>query len=292
MIFRSSFVRVSASALAAAMLAFPPAAAADTYETCTGTITALPAVITTQGTWCLAGDLGTGLGSGDAVTIGTNNDTLDCNGYKMGGLAAGTGTLAIGIHAEDHLNATVRNCSIRGFHQGIVFEGTGSGGHAIEDNRFDGNPFTALVVEGDGSVIRRNRIADTGRSTAGGPAIGIRTAYSVDIIDNTVTGVYATSGSDGDAHGIVIVDNPDGQIDGNRVRRIVGNGTGVAFGIHSSTSGRISLRDNELVGDGTTGSTGLFCDPGSEAITLDNAVSHFDTANSDCGDDGGNIEMP
>ena len=40
MIFRSSFVRVSASALAAAMLAFPPAAAADTYETCTGTITA------------------------------------------------------------------------------------------------------------------------------------------------------------------------------------------------------------------------------------------------------------
>ena len=216
MIFRSSFVRVSASALAAAMLAFPPAAAADTYETCTGTITALPAVITTQGTWCLAGDLGTGLGSGDAVTIGTNNVTLDCNGYKLGGLAAGTGTLAIGIHAEDHLNATVRNCSIRGFHQGIVFEGTGSGGHAIEDNRFDGN----------------------------------------------------------------------------RVRRIVGNGTGVAFGIHSSTSGRISLRDNELVGDGTTGSTGLFCDPGSEAITLDNAVSHFDTANSDCGDDGGNIEMP
>ena len=285
-----SRIMVSTGAIAILLL-LSPAASADTFETCTGTITALPAVITTQGTWCLANDLATGVTSGDAVTIATNNVTIDCNGYKLGGLSAGTGTLTIGIHATGRANATVRGCSIRGFHQGVLFEGAG-GGHAVEDNRFDGNTWVAVAVEGDGSLVQRNRIADTGGSTVSGSPVGIRTLYSVDILDNTIRDVFATAVGDGGAYGIVTSDNPDGQIARNRVRRILKYDTGVAFGIRNDTAGRISLRDNEVIGDGSAGSTGLFCDTGSQAITLDNLISRFDVANTDCNDDGGNVVMP
>ena len=36
-----------------------PAHAAESYDSCTGTISTLPATLTTQGTWCLQGDLST-----------------------------------------------------------------------------------------------------------------------------------------------------------------------------------------------------------------------------------------
>jgi hypothetical protein len=52
-----------------------PALAAESYDNCTGFIDPLPAVITTQGTWCLRKDLRTAVASGHAITIATNNVT-------------------------------------------------------------------------------------------------------------------------------------------------------------------------------------------------------------------------
>src|SRR4029079_11229258 len=129
----------------------PDALAAQSYDNCTGYITVLPAIISTQGTWCLKQDLATANATGAAITINTNNVTIDCNNFKLGGLAAGLGTTAIGIHAAARINATARHCNIRGFLGCIYFSGITGGGHAIEDNRFDGNTYVAAQIEGDGS---------------------------------------------------------------------------------------------------------------------------------------------
>ena len=92
-----------------------PAGAAASYDTCKGFITSLPAIIDTAGTWCLNKDLSTASSNGTAIAINSDNVTIDCNGYKLGGLAAGEGTLETGIGGYDRRNITVRHCNIRGF---------------------------------------------------------------------------------------------------------------------------------------------------------------------------------
>ena len=273
-----------------------PVRAAESYDNCTGFIASLPAVISTQGTWCFNKDLNTAVTSGQAITISTNNVTIDCNNFKLGGLAAGLGTQATGIYASDHFNATVRHCSIRGFFYGIWLRGTtgsSTGGHAVEDNRLDGNTYTGLVVEGDGSVVRRNRVFDTGGSTAGFPgAYAIAAGYSVDILDNTVSGALATSGSNGNAWGIVTSYLSDGSsVNGNRVRGLLKDGTGTAHGIHIGNVGHVNLRSNDLIGDASVNSFGVYC-TGVEDRLKDNLIGHFEGAYAFCGDAGGNDITP
>ena len=52
-------------------------------------ITALPAVITVPGVYCLTGDLSTAMTSGNAIEIQANFAVLDMNGFKLDGHAAG-----------------------------------------------------------------------------------------------------------------------------------------------------------------------------------------------------------
>src|SRR5688572_33166642 len=103
--------------LAMSLLASIPgkAAAAESYDSCKGVITALPATITTPGTWCLKQDLATLLASGNAITVKANDVTLDCNDFKLDGSGAGVSTKTIGIRAVDVSNVTVRHCNVRGF---------------------------------------------------------------------------------------------------------------------------------------------------------------------------------
>jgi hypothetical protein len=78
-------------------------------------ITALPAVITQQGTYYLDRDLATAQTSGYAIDIQATNVTLDLNGHKLGGSAAGLGTTAVGIHAfrcADSITASISLTSV------------------------------------------------------------------------------------------------------------------------------------------------------------------------------------
>ena len=185
---------------------------------------------------------------------------------------------------------TVRHCNIRGFFVGLSLAGGASdGGHAVEDNRFDGNTYLGLQVQGDGSVVRRNRVFNTGGSTANTDAYAIATYYSVDILDNTVSGATASGGS-GYAYGIHTSANLSGRIIGNGVRGVLRSGTGQAFAIINSSSGRISLRKNDLVGTGA-GSVGLFCSTVSGAAK-NNIISGFASAIINCTDSGGNDIAP
>ena len=282
--------------LLAGLIAAPMIVRAETYNTCAGFIDTLPAVISTQGTWCLRHDLSTGITSGNVITINTNNVTIDCNDFKLGGLAAGAGTSTNGITAENHLNATVRHCNIRGFFRGGYFSGSSGGGHVVEDNRFDGNTRIGLRVDGDGSVVRHNQVTDTGGSTAlVGNVFGIHTTYAVDVLDNTVSGVLpiANGSGDGTAYGIRTVSNSGGSISGNRVRGLVKLGDGVALGIFNETSDRISLDGNRVVGDTSAGSIGLRCE-NNNGRAKDNTVNGFATGIVNCsyGGSDGNVVVP
>jgi hypothetical protein len=277
--------------LALALLLSAPRAtqAAQSYDNCTGTITSLPAVISTQGTWCLKADVATAITSGNAITVNTNNVTIDCNDFKIGGLAAGLGTTARGIVSTNHLNTTVRRCNIRGFFYGLYFSGASGGGHAVEDNRFDNNTYIGIDVEGDGSVIRRNRVFDTGASTQNNSAYGVVSVYSVDVLDNTISGVTATTGFNGSAFGIVTSSNADGRIIGNGVHGLLKDGSGASEAIDNTSSGRLSLRENDMVGAGS--GTGLACSS-ANGSARDNVISGFITAISTCTDSGGNSILP
>jgi len=278
--------------LIAILLHGAPAQAAESYDNCTGFITTLPATVTSQGTWCLNKDLATAISSGNAITINTNNVTIDCNGYKLGGLTAGAGTSARGIFASDRVNSTIRHCNIRGFYVGVYLTGASSGGHLIEDNRFDGNTYYGMIVQGDGSVIRRNLVFNTGGSTAGVyNATGISAQTSVDIIDNTVVGVTGSSGGDGSAYGIYTTGLSASTIQGNSVRTLVPSGAGHAYGIRNTTSDRLSIRDNELTGDSGGGSVGLTC-TNANGRAIGNDISLFGTAISLCTDASGNDSSP
>ena len=147
-----------------------------------------------------------------------------------------------------------------------------------------------MLVQGDGSVIRRNRVTDTGQSTVLSNAIGIATEFSVDIVNNTVSGVTATTSTGGNAYGISSDFNDNGRIAGNGVRGLVQDGAGVAYGIYNTNSDRITMRENDVVGVGAS-SVGLTCSS-ANGTALDNMISHFATAIDTCSNSSGNTVIP
>jgi len=268
-----------------------PAPAAESYDNCVGFIDSLPATIGSSGTWCLRADLGTAQASGNVINITRNNVTLDCNEFKIGGLAAGPDTRAIGINAVGRSNITIRNCGLRGFWYGVNLEG--GSGHLVEANRIDGSTWVALGVEGDGSVIRGNRIMDTGGVTGiANPtkAVGIYTVGDVEVLGNLITGVFAAPGSDGYAVAINPGDNMAGSIIDNNVKNIAADGTGYAYAVSFfGAVGRVSVDSNNFIGPGTANSVGVWC-PGSNHVGLsDNIASGFAMPAFDCAYDDGNI---
>jgi parallel beta-helix repeat protein len=286
----------AALVLATAWLLAPRSVhAAESYDNCTGFVTSVPAVISTAGTWCLKQDLNTANTSGSAITINASNVTLDCNDFKLGGLAAGVGTNTEGVFATDRFNVTVRRCNIRGFFRGIFFvsaSGTSSTGHVIEDNRFDGNRFSGIVVFGNGSVIRRNRVFNTGGSTQQTSAYGVYAVYSVDVLDNTISGVVATSGSNSWATGVYTVAGVSTRLIGNTIRGVVADGTGSATAIANSTGDdRMVIHDNDLAGNAATDSRGVTCGTATDSVG-DNVISGFTTPMSVCTNSGGNDIVP
>jgi hypothetical protein len=266
--------------------------AAESYDNCAGFIDELPATISTQGVWCLRQDVATAITSGAAITIATNNVSIDCNHFKVGGLAAGPASKATGILADARQNAVIRNCNVRGFYIGAALSGAG---HVVEDNRFNSNYATGVYVEGDGSVVRRNLVADTGGSdgvTGSTTAAGIVTALDVDVIDNTVASVFVDHGTDREVYGISASENTSGSIRGNRIRNLSVLGAGSSFGISNSVSSHVVMRDNHVIGDGTADSTiGIACADDS-GISRDNVINGFQTGVELCADDGTDVVKP
>jgi hypothetical protein len=279
----TAFQRLPASLCLLAGLFVAPAHA-ETYHTCGTVIASLPTVISTQGVYCLTHDLATSITAGKAIDIQTNNVTIDCNGYKIGGLAAGTDSNAYGIFADARQNITVRNCGIRGYYFGINLTGSGGAGHLVEDNRLDNNLLEGIVVNGDNNTVRRNRVYDTGGHT---PATGFAYAVGIDasanVIDNTVSGVFGNL-TDSSSTGINF--NGKGtEARGNQVSGLMAAGSGTAIGILAAgTNG--TIRDNSVADTDSSTGTGIFCN--NDDLYTGNMIALFPTVMFSCHDGGGN----
>jgi len=268
-----------------------PAHAAESYANCNNVVTALPTTITTPGVWCVKQSLTSASATANGITVLSDNVTLDCNDFVISD-TAGTGVSGIGIYTKDHVNDTVRHCNVQGFRYGLYFQSTGAGaGHVVEDNTFDANTAVGVRVEGDGSVVRRNLVFNTGGSTVTLSAWGLYGTGSVSFLDNTVSGVTATVGGKGSAYGIYTVSNTNGSIGYNRIRELAKDGSGKIYGIYNATSGRVAMEKNNLFGDDSTGSTGLTCS-NSTGRARENIISGFATGLNTCGDGGNNDISP
>jgi len=273
---------VAAIALPVLLHAAGPAPAAESYDNCTGFIDSVPAVISAKGTWCLRRNLATAMASGAAIDIRTSNVVIDCNDFKIGGLAAGTATETSGILARSLQNIVVRQCTIRGFLRGIDIDGFGAN-HLVEDNRLEGNTGSAIHVSGEGSVVRGNLVYGTGGSPASA-ASGIETWFAVDVIGNTISGVVPGPG-EGPVHGILQHVNEGGTIAGNRIRGLAASAGG-SYGIFSERGVRGSIRRNDLIGPATWA---VHCSNASEMRSRGNLAYDFDNGISGCVDDGSSV---
>ena len=161
--------RVKTAVLLAATLALVPCASADETTFCTRYIRSLPFTITTQAHYCFDRNLSTAITAGAAITINADFVLLDLNNFKLSGSAAGTGTLAIGIYANNRSNLTIRNGNVRGFAYGILIEGadtTSSRNVTVERNALDGNTVAGITVFGSRYSIRDNQVYNTGGTTS------------------------------------------------------------------------------------------------------------------------------
>jgi len=261
---------------------FVAPAHAETYHTCGTVIASLPTVISTQGVYCLTHDLNTAITIGNAIDIQTNNVTIDCNGYKIGGLSAGTGSSAIGIRADNRQNITIRNCGIRGFSEGISLNS--GAGHLVEDNRLDSNLYIGIRAQADNSTVRRNRIYDTGGAAAGSNTYAI--AANADVIDNSVSGVVSTLANPL-LLGIYVISTGNGvSVSGNRVSGLSVTGSGSGYGISVNVSG-VSVKDNVISATASTNGDGII-GISSDTLCSGNLVHKFTTGISNCQDAGNN----
>src|SRR5262245_29101354 len=101
-------VRVFAAPVILVTVALGLAVPARAETTRCTVIATLPATLTVQGIYCLISDFDLNLASGSAITINTNNVTIDLNGHKIGNMAAGPGTQARGISAVQRQNVTIK----------------------------------------------------------------------------------------------------------------------------------------------------------------------------------------
>jgi hypothetical protein len=260
-----------------AALSAPPALA-ETVN-CTN-LTALPATITVQGVYCLKQDLAKSMTSGKAITIATNNVTIDLNGFKLGGLAGGPNTQADGIYAMNRMNITIRNGTVRGFSHNIRLSGTSatsSSGHMIEGIRSEGARYIGISVQGSNSTVRNNLVFAVGDGLSD-HAYGIvaQLGSGLTVEENDVSGVVEASQS----YGIYTSDAPGSVVLRNIVRGIVSSNS---IGIYSGGIVRDNLISNETIGE-----IGVAGEEGSSASCIDNVVRNFQTAFSLCGYANGN----
>jgi hypothetical protein len=145
----------------------------------------------------------------------------------------------------DRKRVTVRNGTIRDFEIGIYLENLSGNsiGHLMENLVVERSKHSGMIVDGKHSVIRNNRIMETGSMRF---AYGIFAAgEGIHVIGNVVTGIVEASG--GDTAAITAFRATGGAVE----RNVVGN---PAFGPSRSTgivvsggTSRITLVGNRVI---------------------------------------------
>ncbi|MDE2236189.1 MAG: hypothetical protein KGK44_11685 [Gammaproteobacteria bacterium] len=154
-------------------------------------ITSLPATISAQGIYCLTGNLGTNITSGNAITISANNVTIDLNSWKLDGGSAGINTSTFGIFSYGN-NVTIKNGIVRGFIVGIY---QGGSGDVVQDVLVDTGYYAGIWVDGPGALVEHNQVVNSGNYNNYANGI-ISSGANSTVSDNIVSGLTSESGLD------------------------------------------------------------------------------------------------
>jgi hypothetical protein len=149
-----------------------------------------------------------------------------------------------------------------------------------------------MRVAGTGSVARRNRIRSTGGTTVSTWAIGIDLQNGASALDNTIDGVAARAGGNGNAYGLYVdMGGASGVVARNRIRGVARDGAGGSFGVHAGGYNRLVLRDNVLVAS-AAGGTALACDLAAGTRARGNTLSGWTTPYVNCVAASANVVRP
>ena len=302
-------VKFKTTLLALAMLAtgFLLTATPARAETTNCTPITGQTVISTQGIYCLTGNVETNLASGIAIQIAVNNVTIDFNGYKLGNLSAGAGTAARGVYASGRKNVTIRNGIIRGFYRGMYL--VNGSGYLVEDMIVDGNTYTGIYITSTtGVVVRNNRVVNTGGSATINHAIGLAITHCTgSMVDSNIVD-KTTAVNTGWAFGLDVSYSDYIAAKGNRITN-TSSISNSAVGIYAPYADHGVIEDNAVLGTSSTGDrigiyiagtntqaegnrisnvlTGIQCVYASSEIK-DNSVTNATTPYTGCTDSGGN----
>jgi nitrous oxidase accessory protein NosD len=270
-------------ALAAAALP-TGAGAAESADACTAMLTEGATTLDAPGIYCMSEDDPDFDGSGLYIT--SPDVTLDCRGFARG--RAGY-QYQLGVWStETATNAVVRNCEIRGYSYGVLLYGGG----LVEDNLIRNSWVRAVYVDGDHSVIRRNRVVDTG-------AASTHTTYvisgfgDVDIVDNVIDGATVAEPDGERIIGILANDGLDPEqtfmIRGNVVRNLRPLEGQETYAVYIGSTGKLDIRDNVLFGPASTQSVGIYCLYAPDTRITGNDIYDFESPLPGCIDDADNV---
>lgn len=191
---------------------------------------------------------------------------LDLSGYSLICRGCTSSTTAIGIHASNRRDITIKNGHVIGFYYGAKI--TNSEGYVplrhdhttaptnivVQNLRLRGNFFRGVRVEARGARIEDNLIVDTGGSTVHANAY----AFAIESFGGGAT------------------------IEGNTIYNTYGVGTGEGVGISVSDFGVGTIvRDNRIANAADSNATGTASygiwigggsSPGSNVVVDDNTV--------------------
>ncbi|MGN6112382.1 MAG: NosD domain-containing protein [Luteimonas sp.] len=254
---------IAALSLATCLLAAPAWAGCITVPKANYTIRE-------AGSYCLAANM---VATKNGVIIAADNVDLDCGGYTIDGSAQAASNTNRGVVGYSRTGVTVRNCTTKGFIEGIRLTGDGNN---IHDNVVIAPLSRGLVVEGEENIIDGNRISDAGGSTnVSWGAFGIRAVGSSIIRDNVVSGVLPTAGSNNSGYGIYTTGNDAGVLQGNTVRNVLSDGGRIAMALTAHDSANAVLRENILVNPPGSYGYALYCS-GAGSVTNGNLFQGFD----------------
>jgi len=176
-------------------------------------VTELPAYILEPGRYCLDRDLQWNE-SGAAISIVASDVQLDLMGYRLEATRTGDPT----VRGVDGLGDRIEvgGGVIDGFFWGAVIYGQQA---VLQDLEVVRSGYAGLIAHGDGALIRRNRVIDTGRSSGYPEAcpdctipLGISgEGRDLVIADNVVAGITPVL----EGVGISTSDTPGGRVVGN-----------------------------------------------------------------------------
>ncbi len=283
-------VLACAAAAMAAFLSCAPARAE--LNSCTE-ITALPFTISTQGVYCLKQNLNVNLSAegSAAITINAGNVTIDFNGFRVNNQAPLASNFANGVYAQDRNNITLKNGFMRGFYIGVYLnESTtdASSSHLVESMKIADSGSVGIVVNGDKSVIRDNRVLATGGGTfSSGYGIFLVNADDGLVSGNIVAGVTETSGN----YGVNVSVSIRVNVTGNTISGVNGGTNDRAITLISADHAIIA--QNRLLNDPATGTGGIVDIGGSDNVAcLDNEIGGFGTnPTADCDFSDGNRKL-